>query len=263
MRILVASDLSEDGEVAIDVARAFRARHGGSIAIAHIVPPSTRPEMLFPQHNQPAVLDGVELQRRVGDHLRASIPDDLSDAKLIVEEGAPAERLLELAAERECDLIVLGGRDPGGKRMFGSVAEAVLANARIPVLIARQHRETGEILAATDLSEDGLLPVKRAAELALTRLARLTVVHVVPANQTQDTAALERVRKELPETARFEVDTGEPAAAIVAAAERHNAELIVVASHGRRGFARFVLGSVAARVVRKASCSVLVVPHHD
>ncbi len=263
MRILVATDLSEDGEVAIDVARAFRARHGGTIAIAHVVPPSTRPEMLFPQDNQPAVLDGVELQRRVGEHLRANLPEDLSDAKLIVEEGNPAERLLELAAARECDLIVLGGRDPGGKRLFGSVAEAVLANAKIPALIARRHRDTGEYVAATDLIEDGLLPVKKAAELASKTMARLTVVHVLPVNQTQDTAALDRVRKDLPESARFEVDNGDPAAVIVAAAERHNAELIVVASHGRKGLARFVLGSVAASVVRKASCSVLVVPHHD
>lgn len=258
MRILVATDLSDDGAVAIDVARAFRARHGGTIAIVHIVPPSTRPEMLFPQDNQPAALGGIDLQRRVNDHLRASLPEDVSDAELLVEEGKPAERLLELAIERRTELIVLGGRDPGETRVFGSVAESVLTHTTIPVLIARRHPDTGEVIVATDLTDDGMVAVNRAVEIASKTGARVTAVHVT--SGPPEDVELQRVRAALPPAGTIEIESGNAAAAIVAVAERHNAELIVVASRGRKGLARFTIGSVASSVVRKASCSVLVVP---
>ena len=51
--------------------------------------------------------------------------------------------------------------------------------------------------------------------------------------------------------------SGSPAATIVAAATEVQADLIVIASHGRRGLARMVLGSTAEEVVKKAHCSVL------
>jgi len=53
--------------------------------------------------------------------------------------------------------------------------------------------------------------------------------------------------------------TGDPARGLVRDAGRSGASLIIVGSHGRRGLARAVLGSVAERVVREAPCPVLVV----
>jgi nucleotide-binding universal stress UspA family protein len=55
------------------------------------------------------------------------------------------------------------------------------------------------------------------------------------------------------------VQVGEPAAEIVKAAKDWPADLIVIGSHGCRGVARAVLGSVAEAVVRHAPCPVLVV----
>lgn len=49
-----------------------------------------------------------------------------------------------------------------------------------------------------------------------------------------------------------------PAEEIVAFAERESTELIVISSHARRGFDRWLLGSTAERVVRLAPCPVLV-----
>jgi nucleotide-binding universal stress UspA family protein len=51
---------------------------------------------------------------------------------------------------------------------------------------------------------------------------------------------------------------GDPAREILA--EAQSADLIVMGTHGRSGFERFVLGSVAERVLRKAPCSVLTIP---
>jgi nucleotide-binding universal stress UspA family protein len=57
--------------------------------------------------------------------------------------------------------------------------------------------------------------------------------------------------------ASVEVGSGQTHRAILAAAEERNVDLIVVASH-RPGLQDFLLGSTAARVVRHATCSVLV-----
>jgi nucleotide-binding universal stress UspA family protein len=60
---------------------------------------------------------------------------------------------------------------------------------------------------------------------------------------------------------KFETELldGKPAARILDAAARHRAELIVVGTHGRGGIEDFFIGSVAARVVRKAQCPVMTV----
>ncbi len=55
------------------------------------------------------------------------------------------------------------------------------------------------------------------------------------------------------------VRSGVAADEIVLAAAELKSELIVMTTHGRRGFIRFMLGSVAERVVRYAPCSVLIV----
>ena len=44
-------------------------------------------------------------------------------------------------------------------------------------------------------------------------------------------------------------------------AVKHDVDLIVIGTHGRTGVSRLLIGSVAEKVVRHASCPVLVVPH--
>lgn len=56
------------------------------------------------------------------------------------------------------------------------------------------------------------------------------------------------------------LDSGRPWDVLVDAATRENAQLIVMGTHGRRGAARWLLGSVAERTVRAAPCPVLVLP---
>jgi nucleotide-binding universal stress UspA family protein len=73
---------------------------------------------------------------------------------------------------------------------------------------------------------------------------------------------LEEARRLLAE-AGVEAETlhafGNPAAEIIAAAEQRGADLVIVGQRGRSAIARFIEGSVTDRVVRHASCDVLVV----
>jgi len=56
-----------------------------------------------------------------------------------------------------------------------------------------------------------------------------------------------------------ELKEGKPSAQVLDAARRHSAEMIVMGTHGRGGLEELFLGSVAARVVRRARCPVLTV----
>lgn len=56
----------------------------------------------------------------------------------------------------------------------------------------------------------------------------------------------------------IDVRIGQPAPAILAAADEHGSDVVVIASH-RPGFQDYLIGSTAARVVRHAKCSVLVI----
>jgi nucleotide-binding universal stress UspA family protein len=58
---------------------------------------------------------------------------------------------------------------------------------------------------------------------------------------------------------RFSVETGSPVSTILAVADRDDADLICLGTHGREGFERLVLGSVAEKILRKAKSPVLTV----
>lgn len=136
------------------------------------------------------------------------------------------------------------------------------------------------ILVPTDFSEPAERALDYAKAIAENFKAALHVVHVAAdvtlddpmltassLAEIQDSAAAalskidERITAE--ERGRVEVRTsilqGDPHDAILAYAAEHAIELIVLGTHGRGAVERFLLGSVAERIVRHAKCPVLTV----
>ena len=136
------------------------------------------------------------------------------------------------------------------------------------------------ILAPTDFSEHADRAVTAAIELAQTFGAKLTVLHVVePPSYLVDSHAFAHqgplLLKAMEEQAKRELDellsrlpgaqveiarrvvVGVPYQRITESASAERADLIVMATHGRTGLRHLLLGSVAERVVRLASCPVL------
>ncbi|HUG36685.1 MAG TPA: universal stress protein [Candidatus Limnocylindrales bacterium] len=141
---------------------------------------------------------------------------------------------------------------------------------------------TRTILYATDFSAASRPALAMAVELARQARARLLVLHVMtpaspfvareerPASWLELQAWARRdARRHLAATvatagrARIRVEgtlvEGVPAESILRLARRQGADLIVIGTHGRSGVGRFLMGSVAARVVQFAHCSVLTV----
>jgi nucleotide-binding universal stress UspA family protein len=133
-----------------------------------------------------------------------------------------------------------------------------------------------KILYATDFSTMGQTALEMATSLARDRGATLVIVHAEEPPmaygggelyygfQEPDRDEIRRMLTDVVPTdpaVQYEhrLMVGSPAAAIIEMARRENVELIVMASHGRTGLTRLIMGSVAEEVVRKAECPVLVV----
>ncbi len=142
------------------------------------------------------------------------------------------------------------------------------------------------ILGATDFSELGDRALARAVELACMVDARLTLIHVLPeltapspllphyydvnvdaarlAEAKTAAAAVLTERAEASLSDRqieiaYDVRTGDPATEILGCDAELRPDLIVIATHGRRGLSRFIMGSVAERVMAQAKADVLAV----
>jgi nucleotide-binding universal stress UspA family protein len=120
------------------------------------------------------------------------------------------------------------------------------------------------ILFATDFSQPSRFAGRTAADLARRFGARLHVLHVVPpvTDPAPAAPALRAAVAELeagPSVVTASA-TGRAASEIVKYARRNAIDLIVLGTHGRTGFSRAVLGSVAEAVTRLAGCTVLTVP---
>jgi universal stress protein A len=120
------------------------------------------------------------------------------------------------------------------------------------------------VLFATDFSPASEVAGQAALDLARERRARLHIVHVVPPVTDPSLGAqrLGELTASPPEGVASETALlwGSPAGEITAYARTKHVDLIVMGTHGRTGLSRAILGSVAERVVRTASCPVLTVP---
>lgn len=121
---------------------------------------------------------------------------------------------------------------------------------------------TRQILVATDFSDEAEGALRLAIDHARASAARLHILHVLAHGDLEVTRLLADAKAlaGTDVTVTVATVTGEAAGAILRYARDHAIDLIVIGTHGRSGFSRALLGSVADRVLRGAPCAVLVVP---
>ena len=144
--------------------------------------------------------------------------------------------------------------------------------------------EFKQIICPVDFSESSVRALAYAAALARWYDAQLTVLHVVPTFEAMQVRGdlgepirvvtpmpREQVLEEMSRSLNLAAlspratpiaESGDPQATIIDQALSKKADLIVMGTHGRRGFKRLLLGSVTEAVLREAPCPVLTVPPH-
>ena len=211
---------------------------------------------------------------------------ELAGARVLT--GAPHRILADTARAIGADLIVVGatGSGPVAAELLGSTADRVLRQAACPVLLVRGELPVPprRVLAPVDLSPisghafarglELLAPLAGGGRIAVRAVYVLSFLEVV-AHRQDGVKPYEEVARLATEQLRgfvqehrpgpeFEIATavlpGEARFEILHDLETEPADLVVLGTHGRSGFDRLLLGSVAATVARKAPCSVLLVP---
>ncbi|WP_263788471.1 universal stress protein [Salinibacter grassmerensis] len=266
-----AAALASWHEAELHVLNVTEERSGGASADDVPIPESTLSELLSvdgdpPPHVDLNALTLVQEQR---------------------EHESPPEAIVGYAEEQAIDLIVAGTRGRRGlqRLLIGSVAEEVLRTAPCPVLTVRGEGDDApawavrNILVPVDFSDASLEALRHAKELALTYGAQITLLHAVeeviypsaygvePAN-LPGAQVIERVEESLADLARTEIGyehvtveakIGYAPSTILDYAETNEVDLFAIATHGRTGLERMLLGSVAERVLRRAPAPVFTV----
>lgn len=297
-KILVAVDFSDESEIAVHQALDMARHVGASLTLLHVGSVPDKPEGIPPSmHTTVAqylriVDEYLAEDRRKLEELRERLSGQGVEVSHMVIDGIPDRGICKAAEEMKADLIVTGthGRT-GVKRFFlGSVAEHVVRLSKTNVMVARPVESTAggyqRVLVATDFSDIA----ERAVDLGIALAASGGVVDVLhcwylppmsypyyaPTKAASElvtsiresiTAGNEEMGKELlarhgnNRVLNFHQVEAAPAQGIQEWLEKHEYGLVVTGSHGRRGAARLLLGSVAEMTVRHAPCSVLVI--HD
>ncbi len=215
------------------------------------------------------------------------------DTEVLLEN--PRHAIAKLATDWKADLAVLGshGRGAFSRLLIGSTAQAVLRNAPCSVEIVRTEREDRasggahgmRILLPTDGSEYAVLAANRVAErpwpegsifkvlscpeypvligeypyYSSEQLVELSKASEAHAKEAAEQAAAVLRNSGLAVKAEVTEPRDSPSRTILSSADLWQSDLIVMGSHGRRGFDRLVLGSVSETVAMHAHCSVEVV----
>jgi nucleotide-binding universal stress UspA family protein len=178
------------------------------------------------------------------------------------------EGILEEAETDQPGLIVMGrkGSTRLSRLLMGSVAKRVIGLSGCNVLVVPHNAVLNlkRILLAHDGSEYGEAAWREVIHLA--KLAKSEVVAVSVARDDRREIECKLVLQHLAASAdRHGIPLqsiflkGRPFEKIIETAEEERAGLVAMGSHGRTGFARLFMGSVAERVIGTVGCPVLVV----
>ncbi|MEW6601302.1 MAG: universal stress protein [Nitrospirota bacterium] len=277
-KILVALDGSEASKSALT--ESFKLAFDGKkwLTVVAINPPYQGDLSLIGVSNISSILQGpgekiLEEAREIAEAAHASI-------KTRLEEGDPYLKIIDVAEEERCELVVLGrrGKSHLERALMGSVTARVIGHYGGKILVVPRGSSLGwkNILVAADGSRDSEAALQEAINYAQSYDGSLSVVNVVDVTDEFEALApgildkmieksrsyLEEIRQRITAAgvpAEIFVRQGEPYQVITDLASQINADTIVMGTHGRTGITRIFMGSVTARVIGHARCPVLVV----
>ena len=288
MSILCTIDLSPCSATAINAAIAIaRARGDREVVVVHAIDADENPQRAARKIN--------DAERALNDVLATAVTTvaDMPAIRPIVLMGAIVDTLTAIGESENADLVVICARraDHGTSRTLGSTAEALATRTTLPLLIVRDAApfvawadgvRSLRALVGIDDSPISDLAVallatsrtRRAIDLTLAAVyysdesARhygMPVTSAVDANPECESLIARDLATRFANLGGIGAVThvavrglGRPADHLIEAAERANADVIVIGTHRATGLSR--LGSVSVGVVHDATVSVLCVP---
>ena len=206
-------------------------------------------------------------------------------AGTVIEAGAPHRMLLETAASLAADVIVVGSSETPGRVIHGTTTDRVLRKASCPVWVLHgpSRLPPRRILGPVDLSPLSAECLRRGLVLVdelhgeppeIDLLFVLTREELESSRQFS-AEQIERMAHEELERFASGLDRGgstvhrkvrigdEIRQEILSEIDETPTDLLLLGTHGRSGFERFLIGSVASDMASRAPCDVLIIPPEE
>lgn len=280
--IVAGFDDSQSSRAAVIEASNWIKKHGGRLILAHAVYFDTEEFGIAPEQLGKRLKAGekscVQTKKMVTSEFGI-------DVQSLLCEGDPPTVIVDIAKEKNADLIVLGtyGRRGLNRLLMGSVTSQVILNSPSDVLVVKKPCTecTGEyssILVPFDGSLSSQKALNRAVQISGTCGSKITALYVIPRYEEMigfyrtDSIrnAMTQEAQKILDTAKriaarngavqidLQIDEGHADTAITEKAKTGGIDLIVIGSHGYRGVNKAIIGSTAERVIIHAACPVLV-----
>ena len=297
-RIVVGYDTSPAADIALEQALALAQQYAGDVVVVHI---SDVPVNAIIQLETAAKRPENELAPLVAslEGRRASLFAKLSahaanhpvPVSLEFSMNDPAAGILDAAKRWKATAIAIGTHARTGlsHALIGSVAEGVVRNALVPVIVVREKmaaKPLQRIVVGFDQSDSPTSASASAIAIALARERSVRLVYCsvvdtatviqpimdMPFDPTHLITVMRRAANDALESAAQHanasdvypaievIDAVDAATGIVEVARGHDADAIVVGNHKRGNFERFFIGSTTEAVMRHSNVSVIVVP---
>lgn len=293
-KILWASDGSQESQDALKYVEALCDKYGAEVIALSVIPDFDFDKLHLTETLKkefedlmPGLVEAEE--ERLNDALKKLRQKGIR-CEVRVETGVEDETILRVAKEADVELIAMGkrGQSLKDRLLLGSNTNKVIRASRIPVMAVRYHEELHEdfdkILVTTDLTELAVPAIKFAIALAAKFNSKLYFLNVVTYHHSYDVVsttlvdtileqtseALEKQFDEIAGESQQELDVEKCVnmsmrtwAGVVDFAEENEVDLIIMATHGRTGVERFLLGSITEKVIIESPCPVICInPSH-
>ena len=184
-----------------------------------------------------------------------------------VGQGPVAYMIRHMIEEKKADLVVMGTHGASGLKEFivGSNTEKIVRTSKVPVIAVRKAPSVSSIRNLVfpillDLNQQDL--IKHVKEIQTFFKAKLNILYVNTPGRFKTDLELKRVMEEYVKHYGLENyslsirNDGYESDAILHFAAEVNADMIVMATHGRRGLGHLLMGSIAEDVVNHLQCPI-------
>ncbi len=290
LKVLLGVDWTEGSDPAIRWVSDLRRAAPCDVVVAHVYyPDEAQRRYGLPGPCSP-VEPNLEIEGLLKRDLTKRVASLVGEGEIVLRPklalGRMGDHLLEVAEATHADLIVTGNHRRRGPTRLVSVSNVALHFSRasvalVPTIEKRLDLAAPQelpgirrVLVATDLSPFSNHAIPRAYQLVAASGGEVTLLHVISdeaALNVSEAGVVTLLRSQIPESAprnniltRTEVvRSGDAARAICEASDRLEADVVFLASHGRSGVKRALLGSVAEGVLRLGHRPLFIVRPHQ
>lgn len=281
-KIIVGYDQSEPAKAALKEASLIAKKNKSELTLVHVAYFNEAEFSVSPQQHEKRIEDANSFCREGANTV---FNQTGVKADSIVSEGEPHEILTKIAREKDADLIAIGTYGTRGfKRvLLGNVSSQILLESPCDVMVVKKacNECTGvyeSILVPYDGSEFSRKALMRAISIAKENNSSLSIIYVIPRYEEMieffKSAPIKKVMhdeaekliheaKNIATNSGIEIHTeireGHSAEEIISATNNMQNCMIVMGTHGWKGFSKAIMGSTTRRVITHASCPVIVV----